>query len=59
MYGERLGDGVEYHLRRGVLNFLKMGLDPSPPPLMCSDNVQRASYSREHVLASRVCHRDL
>jgi len=47
MYGERLGDGVEYHLmslrpvvkyhlRRGVglIKFLKMVLDPSPPPLI-------------------------
>ena len=47
MYGERLGDGVEYHLmsptppvvkyhlRRGVglIKFSKMVLDPSPPPL--------------------------
>ena len=47
MYGERLGDGVEYHLialrpvvkyhlRRGVglIKFLEMVLDPSPPPLV-------------------------
>ena len=56
MHGERLGDGVEYHLmsptplvkyhlRRGVglMKFLKMVLDPSPPPLgrhMCSTHLQ-------------------
>ena len=47
MYGEYLGDGVEYHLialrpivknhlRRGVglIKFLKMVLDPRPPPLV-------------------------
>ena len=28
---------VKYHLRRGVglIKFLKMVLDPSPPPLVC------------------------
>ena len=33
MYGERLGDGVEYHLRRGVglINFLENGSRPQPP----------------------------
>jgi len=33
MYGERLGDGVEYHLRRGVgfMRFLENGSRPQPP----------------------------
>ena len=36
MYGERLGDGVEYHLRRGVcfMKFLENGSRPQPPPLL-------------------------